>query len=65
MSLPTETDLQTLDYAFGGQPFAPQDPSAEGTLGLDWAFGGQPFVVAAASGGGGGGAANSGFFMFM
>lgn len=69
MSLPTKSDLQSLDYARAGQPFANIEiGTGVSTLGLDYAYAGQPFVspvAAGGGGGGGGGALNNGFFLFM
>jgi hypothetical protein len=46
MSLPTAVDLQTMDYAFLGQPFV-NVPAKFGIdlKGMDYAFEGQPFVA--------------------
>lgn len=46
MSLPTKTDLQTLDYAFQGLPFVRVEAKSLTTTSMDYAFQGLPFVVA-------------------
>jgi len=46
MSLPTKTDLQTMDYAFQAQPFV--NVPAKSTIDLttmDYAYEAQPFVA--------------------
>lgn len=44
MSLPTKSDLQTMDWSFRGQPFVrvPANDSID-TDTLDWSFHGQPY----------------------
>ena len=45
MSLPTPTQLMTMDYSFGGEPFV-DVPAGAGTnlKSMDYAFEAQPFV---------------------
>lgn len=47
MSLLTDAQLKTLDYAFGGQPAVdlPANANFPATGTLDYAVGGQPFIV--------------------
>ncbi len=55
MSLLTGANLQTLDYAFCGEPAAyVAAKSAVVTTGLDMAFKGEPFGYTPSAGGGGG-----------
>lgn len=54
MALPNKTDLQTLDYAWHGQPFADMESKALTTVTLDYAWRAQPFVGAAPAAAGGG-----------
>lgn len=47
MSIPTATDLGTMDFAFGGSPFVNVESKAgQNTNSLDFAFDAQPFVGA-------------------
>ena len=46
MSLPTSTDLQTMDYSYGGLPFV--DVPSNNTVNtqtMDWSYAGLPFVT--------------------
>lgn len=46
MAIPTKTNLETMDYAFMGQPFAGVAAKTGMNLpSMDYAFLGQPFVV--------------------
>jgi hypothetical protein len=46
MAPPTKTDLETMDYAFQGQPFVNVPARSDiDTTTMDWAFQGQPFVT--------------------
>lgn len=56
MSLPTASSLQTLDSAFGAEPFVGiAAKSGIDTNGLEYASGTEPFIAQGVSGGGGGG----------
>ncbi len=46
MSLPTSTDLQTMDYSYSGTPFVdiPANSSID-TQTMDWSYAGQPYVT--------------------
>jgi hypothetical protein len=46
MALPNKTDLQTMDYAYLGQPFVniPARSNIDTTT-MDYAYLGQPFVT--------------------
>lgn len=45
MSLPTPSDLQTLDYVYLGQPFCNVPAKSEVVLsGMDYVYQAQPFV---------------------
>ena len=52
MSLPTKSDLQTMDWSFRGQPFVrvPANDSID-TDTLDWSFRGQPYWCISGEGG--------------
>lgn len=66
MSLPTAASLQTLDYAFGAEPFVGIcAKSTIDTTTLDFAFGAEPFVGqgGVGTGGGGGSAAATQFII--
>lgn len=46
MALPNSTDLQTMDYSYGGVPFV--DVPAKSnivTTTMDWSYSGLPFVT--------------------
>jgi len=45
VSLPTDVDLKTMDYAHRGQPFVDIALSGIDTTTMDYAFQGQPFVT--------------------
>ena len=48
MTLPNKTDLQTMDYSYGGVPFVYVTSKTDiNTDTLDYSFGGVPFFVAA------------------
>ena len=50
MTLPSNTDLQTLDIAHLGQPFVQVEAKTLGTTSLDVAYLAQPFVAVGPSG---------------
>lgn len=51
MAQPTKTDLQTMDYAYGGVPFVQTAAKTGIDLDtLDYAYGGVPFWAVAAGG---------------
>jgi len=53
MALPTKTDLQTMDYAYGGVPFVQTAAKTGIDLNtLDYSYGGVPFWGLEVSGGG-------------
>ena len=46
MSLPTQTELKTMDYAYQGQPFVSVPAkSGMGLSSMDYAYLAQPFVT--------------------
>lgn len=47
MSLPTRTEVLTMDYSFNGQPavFVEAKVLSPSTLSMDYSFNGQPFVA--------------------
>lgn len=49
MALPSNTDLQTLDVAYLGQPFVQVEAKSLTTTSLDTVYFAQPFVGAAAA----------------
>lgn len=58
MALPTKSDLQTLKYAYAGEPFASVGGTASvTTTGLQYAYQGEPFIALGATGTGGSSAA--------
>lgn len=63
MSLPTDTDLKTMDYSYLGQPFimVPAKPTID-TSTMDISYLGQPFVTNPAEVTS---TINSNFFLFM
>ncbi len=53
MALPTKTDLQTMDYSYGGVPFVSVAAKSGIDLDtLDYSYGGVPFWGLEVSGGG-------------
>jgi len=52
MALPNKTDLQTLDYSYGGLPFADvESNSSVNTQTMDYSYGGLPYVTNPTGGG--------------
>jgi len=52
MSLPTKSDLQTMDWSYKGQPFVRVPANANiDTDTLDWSYRGQPYWCIAGEGG--------------
>lgn len=46
MALPTSTDLQTMNWAYGGEPFVNVPTvSTVNTFTMDYAYSGEPFVT--------------------
>lgn len=46
MALPTSTQLQTMDWSYGGVPFVDVPAKAGINTGtMDWSYGGLPFVT--------------------
>jgi len=46
MSLPTSTDLETMDYSYQGQPFVDVPARSDiDTTTMDYSYQGQPFVT--------------------
>lgn len=45
MALPSDTNLETLDYAYLGQPFVQVEAKALNTVSMDIAYQAQPFVA--------------------